>query len=119
MHIISTKAIVTGFMTAVIFLSFPYVYADKISDERMERQKKFLEMRERERKEKEQAKEREKYNKKVTMQNCDKAKSRLSKYKTAGGLYKYDKSGKKVFLDKAERKKAEQQAAADVKKWCK
>jgi hypothetical protein len=113
------KTIVLTVLTAVSCLAIPQVNADKISDERLEKQKRYLQQREHERAEKKKQKDIEKHNKKVRKQNCDKAKSRQNKYKTSTALYKYDKSGKKVYLDKAERKKAEKQAAADVKKWCK
>ncbi len=119
MHTVFTKSIAVAVFTAFACLAVPQTYADKLSDERLEKQKRYLQQREYERAEKRKQKDIEKYNKKVHKQNCDKAKNRLNKYTTSTALYKYDKSGKKVYLDKAERKKAEKQAAADVKKWCK
>ena len=109
---ISLVLISIGFSTQPAF-------ADAISQERLEKQKRYLEMRERERAEKEEAKKRSNYNKAVKKKNCDTARGRLNNYKTARALYDYDKKGKKVYLSKADRKKAEKQAAADVRKWCK
>jgi hypothetical protein len=101
-----------------IFSTMQLAQADAISQERMEKQQRYLEMRERERAEKKQADQRNKANKAVQKRNCEHATKQLNEYKTASALYDYDKSGKKVFLNKADRKKAEKQAAADVEKWC-
>ena len=92
--------------------------ADAISQERKEKQKRYLEMRERERAEKKKAKQQDKANKAAKRKNCERARIRLNEYKTAGALFDLDKNGKKVYLDKSSRKKAEDQAASDVKKWC-
>lgn len=86
--------------------------------QRREAQRRFLEMRERERQQKKQQEAVEKHNKQVREHNCQVARDRQRRYTTAGGLYVYDKKGKRVFLDKAARAKAVKQAASDVRKWC-
>jgi hypothetical protein len=86
--------------------------------QRREAQRRYLEMRERERQQKKQQEAVEKHNEQVRARNCKVARNRQHKYSTAGGLYVFDKKGKKVYLDKAARARAEKQAAADVKKWC-
>lgn len=86
--------------------------------QRREAQRRFLEMRERERAQKEQQDAVDKHNKAVREQNCQTAKDRYEEYRRAGGLYKYDKDGKRTYLDKEARRKAEADAKNDVKKWC-
>lgn len=86
--------------------------------QRREAQRKFLEMRERERAQKEQQDAIDKQNKAAREHNCQAAKDRYEEYRRAGGLYNYDKAGKRVYLEKDERKQAEANARKDVQKWC-
>ena len=92
--------------------------ADAISQDRLEKQKRYLEMRERERAEKKKEKQQSDANKAAKKRNCERARITLNEYKTATALYDYDKNGKKVYLDKQKRRDAEKSAAKDVKKWC-
>jgi hypothetical protein len=86
--------------------------------QRREAQRRYLEMRERERAQKKQQQAREKHNKQVRAHNCQVARDRYREYTTSSGLYVYDKNGKRSFLDKQARKKAEAAANKDVQKWC-
>lgn len=115
-----SKAVITGLTILLlgVVVTVQLAQADAISQERMEKQKRYLEMRERERAEKKQAGQQNKANQAKQERNCEYAKKQLNEYKTATALFDYDQNGKKVYLNKDDRTKAESKAAADVEKWC-
>lgn len=115
-----SKAVITGLTISLlgVVATVQLAQADAISQERMEKQKRYLEMRERERAEKKQAGQQNKANQAKQERNCEYAKKQLNEYKTATALFDYDQNGKKVYLNKDDRTKAESKAAADVEKWC-
>jgi len=57
-------------------------------------------------------------NKAIQQKNCETARSRLSKYDTAGRIYSKGGNGERQYLDEKQRAEERKQAQALVDKWC-
>ena len=86
--------------------------------ERLETQKRILDIYKEERIEQQEQRARLMEEKKQREENCQTARKRLSAVKTAGFLYERGANGERRVLSDTERTAAEQTEAVNVEHWC-
>jgi len=91
----------------------------KTKDKRKQRAEGFLRARQEEREEKNKKIAEKKKLKELRKVNCKKAKKEYNETIRATAVYYKKKDGTRDFLGPERRKKEEEKAKADVKKWCK
>lgn len=87
-------------------------------EQRLERQRQLLDAYSQERQQAREAAQKAQQEEEKRQRNCVAAKSRMHNYEQAGYLYDMSPNGERRILSDSERSRAQQQARADVAKWC-
>jgi len=85
---------------------------------RAERQRRLLEAWQAERLRKQEAKSRAEEQARERRRNCAIARDNLRQYRNAGGVYRLNEQGERVFMDDAERGRLIAQWEGEVARWC-
>ena len=88
------------------------------ADERLEKQRRLLQSFDAERRQQRDARARVQQEKASRQRKCAQARDALRSQQNAGGVYRLDATGQRVFLDAAERERALEDARAAVRHWC-
>ena len=87
--------------------------------DRLKTQEKMLDIYKEERIEQQQQRDRQKEEKKLREKNCQIARERLARVRSAGFLYEKGGNGERRVFSDAERSAAEQKELSTVEQWCK
>ncbi|VAW91186.1 hypothetical protein MNBD_GAMMA23-2245 [hydrothermal vent metagenome] len=90
----------------------------QIREEKLKREREFLETSKREREDKEQKRKKLQQHQNKLKKNCDRAKNDLNGYQTATRVYSRDKNGRRKILSDDERKKGQLDAQRRISYWC-
>ncbi|WP_297526740.1 DUF4124 domain-containing protein [Thiohalobacter sp.] len=85
---------------------------------RAERQRRLLEAWQAERLRKQEAERRAEDQARLRRRNCAIARDNLRQYRNAGGVYRLNENGERVFMDDAERGRLIAQWEGEVARWC-
>jgi hypothetical protein len=92
--------------------------ADGNSAERMDKTRRLLRAYQEEHAEEQRRRAEQQAEKEQRQRNCANARDRLRQYTQASRLYQLDEGGNRVILSDEERRRATENARAEVARWC-